>query len=327
MYSPYTANNNTAFMSKTQFYGGTKTNTDGLPTDPRFVRRQRQRMNLLAVGQCLFIPWLLFCFSYAITAFKMHYSQPAWCWTLIGVFAFITVIAGMGAVGSIRAKLKQDESREPTWFVFLFVTMAIALICGVVFGNMTFWSFMQKYYDYKSLNDYQLVDVARTRGEQLMDAGSVSFTQGSGLDLRKSMGFKNLDVYCVAPITVTNANFMRTELNNYDFWAVGTNCCSGDYTDFHCGEFDNPKARSGVRLLEDESRAFYRLAVQQAESVYHVKANHPLFFYWAEEPSVEIESWRAEGYKFAFIGMLAHFCWQFLCVVLGVHGFSKMGHY
>lgn len=284
-------------------------------------------MNLVAVGQCLFLPWLLFCLSYALTAFRIHYSHPALCWTVIAIFAVFVALVGLGAFASIRAKMKHDESKEPNWFVFLFITLVIAVIAGAVFGNMTFWSFMQKYYDYKNLNEYQMVDAARTRGEQLMDAGSVDFVKGSVLDLRKSMGFKNLDTYCVAPITVTNANFMRTELSNYDFWAVGTNCCSGDFSDFSCGEFDNPKAHSGVRLLEDESRAFYRLAVQQAEAVYHVKANHPLFFYWTEDTTTEIESWRAEGYKFFFIGMVVHFFWQFLCVVLGVIGFSRMGYF
>lgn len=284
-------------------------------------------MNLVAVCQCLFVPWITFCLVYATVSFKLHYSMPWLCWLIVGVFAVITLALGGGAAVSIRSKMQEDESREPTWFVFLFVTMAIAVALGGVLGNMNFWSFMQRYYDYENLNDYSMVNVAKTQGAQIMDGARVNFVDGTTLDLRKSMGFKNLNTYCVAPMTVTDPDSMRTELGNYDFWAVGMDCCSGDMSDFHCGEYNNPKARAGLRLLEDEERSFYRLAVQQAEALYHIKATHPLFFYWTADPVAEMVSWKEEGYKFFFLAMLVHFFWQLLCVTLGVVGFSKMGHY
>jgi hypothetical protein len=312
-----------AYMSKPQLYGG----FGGFPKDGKIIRRQRQRMNLLAVCQCLFYPWLTFCLVFGLFSFNLHYSQPWLCYLAVGAVSIIVLVIGVGAVTSIMNKIKLDESREPTWFVFLFLTMTIAIITGAVLGNMNFSSFMQRYYDYNNLNDYSFVDASRMRGEQMMDGGRLSFVPGSTLDLRKAMGFKNLDTYCVAPVTVSDSNQMRAELSNYDFWAVGMNCCSGDLSDFHCGEFDNPKALGGVRLLEDDTRAFYRLAVQQAEALYHIKARHPLFLYWTQEPKKEIDSWKDEGYKFFFIAMLAHFCWQLLCVVLGVVGFIRMGHY
>jgi len=315
---------NDAYLSKPQLYGGFGGN--GV-NEAFFVRRQRQRMNLVAVCQCLFVPWITFCLVYATVSFNLHYRLPWLCWFIVGAFSCVVVALGLAAFVSVRAKMRNDESREPTWFVFLFVTMAIAVIVGAVLGNLNFWSFMQRYYDYTNLNDYKNVNVATMKGAQLMDGARVSFDEGTVLDLRKSMGFKNLATYCVAPITTTSANDVRAELANYDFWAVGTDCCSGDMTDFHCGEYNNPKARGGLRLLQDDERAFYRLAVQQAEALYHVKANHPLFFYWVEDPTTEMEGWRAESYKYFFLGMLVHFCWQLLCVVLGIWGFSKMGHF
>jgi len=53
-------------------------------------------------------------------------------------------------------------------------------------------------------------------GNEMLDAGQVGFVDASLIDVRKSIGFQNLDLYCVAPITVGG----RT-LDSYDFWAVG----------------------------------------------------------------------------------------------------------
>merc|ERR1712124_161832 len=104
---------------------------------------------------------------------------------------------------------------------------------GMVLGDMNYWENLQPYYDIIHLNEYTSVDPSQMSGQQLMDAGRVIFSEKSKLDLTKSMGFKNMDTYCVAPIT------MGTDtLETYDFWAVGMNCCSGNSADFHCGEYD-----------------------------------------------------------------------------------------
>lgn len=308
---------NESYQAMSQLYGGVQ-------KEARYVRRQRQRMNFVSLVQCLFIPWILFCIVYGVMSFHLHYTKPWLCWSLVALVCLVTLGIGSAAYKSYQGKMRQEEGKEPTWLIFMFITTVIAVVLGVVLGNQVFSTFMVQYYDYLNLNDYQNVNVAKMRGEQLMDSARMSFAEGATLDLRKAIGFRNQNTYCVAPITIADKHTVMAELTNYDFWAVGLNCCSGDNTDFHCGEYNNPKARGALRLLENDDRPFYRLAVQQAEAMYHIKAAHPLFLYWTEDPESEMESWRMDGHKFFFIGMVVHFCWQLLCVGLGVAGISKM---
>merc|ERR1719160_616815 len=100
---------------------------------------------------------------------------------------------------------------------------------------MNFHSNLEPYYDVTNLNTYPAVDPSRMRGVQLMDAGRIMFTRGSKLDIERSMGFRNKETYCVAPI-VSGAD--PQHMDRYDFWAVGVGCCSGyspgSKADFSC---------------------------------------------------------------------------------------------
>jgi len=257
--------------------------------------------------------------TYAVTSFSLHYTKPILMYALLGAGFIVVAMCGGLAFGIMMKKVKHDF-HEPSWLIFLFVTMGIGWILGVIFGNINYTTNMQPFYDYANLNEYYHVDPSRMHGAQLMDAGRAFFVNGTSLDLRRSMGFKNLDTYCVAPLTVAGL-----PLASYDFWAVGLDCCSGNAADFHCGEYANPTANAGLRFLKDDQRAFFRLAVQQAEATYGIKATHPLFFYWTQDANGEMNAFRQEGYRYYCIGMVVHFGWQLLSVLLAVMGFAKLG--
>jgi hypothetical protein len=284
------------------------------------VKGQRRRMNIIAICLNIFLPWALFAIIYAVMSFSLHYQHP-WIVNFILACGAVLVLLSCGLAYRAWKKKKDGFSeREPTWFMFAAIALAVALVLAVVFGDMNFWYNMQPFYDIENLNTYPSVDPSKDKGQQLMDAGRVYFTDGSKLDFSKAMAFKNLDLYCVAPIVLGKAL-----LTSYDFWAVGVNCCSGAQSDFRCGEYNNPHARSGLRLMKDSQRPFYRLAVQQAESAYQIKAEHPLFFVWMQDPIAEVNSYRDDGFKYYLLGIFTHLAFSIFVVVCAVVAFSKTG--
>mmetsp|Transcript_115410 Transcript_115410/g.203767 ORF Transcript_115410/g.203767 Transcript_115410/m.203767 type:complete len:315 (+) Transcript_115410:174-1118(+) len=305
--------------SNQQFVYGTGPPTRGHKYP--FVHGMRRSLNGFAILVSLFVPWLLFCTMFASRTFNLRYTNPYIVYVINFIGLAVVVAFGVLANVSIKRKMQQDAFREPNWYVFLFITCLMAWLLGIFFGDREFYKFMEPYYDVTNLYTYHRVDPAGRRGGQLMDAGRVFFVNSTRLDISRSMGFKNQALYCVAPI-VTGNKVLKT----YDFWAVGTDCCSGNAADFHCGQFNNPRAHAGLRLTRDEDRAFYRLAVQQAEAAYNIQTDHPLFFYWDEDPDAKIYDRYMRGIKEFIMGILCHLLAQFFFVLTATVAFSKLLH-
>ncbi|CAE7562616.1 unnamed protein product [Symbiodinium pilosum] len=280
-------------------------------------KASRHRVDVVPILQCLFLPWLLFCAVYALLSCSLHFYRPSLAYTLVALAAFLpTTLAWI----SLRL-----QSFQPSWYSFLAVTTLVAWLLGVVFGNLNYAATTEPFSQYINMDVLPEVSPTVWDGEAAMSVGRVYFGKDSALDVRRSMAFKNVDTYCVAPISVLQGGVILP-LETYDFWAIGVDCCSVNAADFHCGEARNPAAHSGLRLLDSEHRSFYRLAVEQAEAAYGLKARHPVFFYWVEDATAEMDSFRNDGYKYFLIGMLSHFAWQLLCVILAVAAFSKWGY-
>ena len=293
-----------------------------IPQNPGYLSRPglsrkaaRQRLDVLSVFQCLFLPWLFFCAIFALLSCSLHFYRPTLTYILVA-------LGGLLLAGLCWTSLRLVKSlQEPSWYTFLFATMVVAWLLGVTFGNMNFAATTSPYHSYLNMDVLPEVSVEKSTGEEVMPAGRAFFGTNSLLDIRRSMAFKNVDTYCVAPISI--AKGVIQPLENYDFWAIGLNCCSLNTADFHCGKYQNPHAHSGLRLLNDEQRSFYRLAVEQAEAAYSIKAEHPLFFYWTEDATAEMDSFQQNGYKYFLIGMLGHFAFQTVCVLVAIAAFSN----
>jgi len=277
--------------------------------------RPRRSANFQAMFLSLVVPWLLFTFIFTVLSFTTHYQTP--------LIASMTVWMGLALVaimGYFAYNAAKQGVGNSVWYFFIFISSLLALMAACAWGSYNFSKNMQPFYDVLSLNVYNSVDPQQFKGNQLMDMGRVSFTEDSRLDLTKSMGFRNNDVYCAAPIVSGNGS-----MASYDFWAVGMNCCSGHASDFACGEYNNPKAHAGLRLMRDDLRPYFRLAVQQAQAAYSLQATHPIFVYWMEDPHAEINAYQDEGYKQYLLGVFLHFAVQFFFVCAAGALFAKMG--
>jgi len=299
-----------------------------LPMKPGspFVRAQRKSLNFIMAAASLFIPWIVFVAIMSIEGFSLHYSSASTCGTLSMIILFMIVCFLLLAVNAWR-KGQSEGLQDPTWLVVLFATCLIAWFVGMASGHGIYYQYMLPYFEVNALNTYQSVDPALYEGQQLMDAGRITFTPGTHLDLKHSMGFRNMETYCVSPIVSGNtaAAGNSSEMPSFDFWAVGLNCCSGHKPDFHCGEYNNPSAKSGLRLMDDYQRAYFRLAVQQAEAAYNINAGHPIFVYWMQDTVPEINAFQDAATNYFLLGLFAFFAYQFVITVVAAIVVAKVG--
>jgi len=97
-------------------------------------------------------------------------------------------------------------------------------------------------------------------------------------------------------------------------------------SDFHCGQFNNPNANGALRSINDGARPFYRLAVQQAEATFNIKAEHPIFFEWTQDPVGRAQGFWTDGVRAFFMGVVAYFVAQLFMVLCAAMAFSKLVH-
>lgn len=270
-------------------------------------RNRRKRLNCVPTLLALFLPWFLFLSVYAMVAFEFHYLLPM---TTCFIMIFISVCCLRFAHSSYKTFKTGGD-----WFysVYMSIAFIVVVVVAWVIADQTFWRWSFPAINADKLAEYSNVDpsshVARngavvpTTGKRYQDAGKIYFQSNSVLDQSKAMTFKLGHSYCVAPIVNPDC----TKNCGYDFWAVGVDCCSDDAADFRCGEYHNPQAKSGIRMMYEWERPYFRLAVLEAEGAHQIMSSHPVFFYWMEDPVGEVRSWKMVGYKRFMLGMFGTF--------------------
>jgi len=262
---------------------------------------RRARIDVSQVLITMVLPVLTFVGVAAVLSFKIHYNL----WLLAWIIAWGCALPGL-YVGWLSMKaFQENEGTQGRWMRLLCVLCFLAWLLAMVLGQMNYSTNMLPFYEMSGLNYYPSVDPS-TSAQSHMDAGRMLFQRGSHLDFNRAMGVRISKTYCVAPVVspkVGNA----TGAVEIDYWAVGMDCCSSvqPQTHWRCGEIDNPFANAGMRLMSDAERPFYRMAVQEAEATYKVRANHPIFIHWMQDPAAKMQSWHEAGTRMYIEGVFS----------------------
>jgi len=253
----------------------------------------------------IFVPWSMLVLIACLFAFVYH-SYQVFVWVVCVVCLLIALgffMAGGSKAGGMAAPREDRGERKPTPFtrqeyympsvyMVLSVLCAIAVFFGIVLGYWSYHSYMWAYWSYRTNGEYTNVMPSEPAIAHA-DAGKIIFSDFTRVDTAKAAGFKDGTVYCVAPI------MDDVPMAKVEYWAVGTDCCM-KRADFNCDDAWNPKAKSGMVVMEanpwiPNNRESYEKAVRLAEATYEiVSAKQPLFVRWVAEPEVvQDDFWRS----------------------------------
>jgi hypothetical protein len=285
-----------------------------------FIPGKRRRLNFMGIFWGLVCAPVVVTFMlYLLTSdYRYHNPRKAIVWAAVPVVFTIFV--------AIELVKKRGRDREPMWLGFILFTMCLALAIGTYAGNLMYQETFLPYYDMMSLNDYPNVNPATEPGDIYLDAGFVGFVDGTELDLKIVGMYVHHDTFCAVPIVNTKVDSGVPKTGNYDFWAVGKNCCNDPPGVFLCGAAHNVEAGQGLRETNKEDKDNYLHAIQQANAKYDINSQYPLLVHWVQDPLKLAGELYTEGVKWWYVGILCFLVMNTLLVVIALLFFARIGN-
>jgi TM2 domain-containing membrane protein YozV len=287
-------------------YGTGPSDTDVLyGTEAGLSKQPRpKKPNFKAIFLCFLLPCITFGAVSWLLASIMAAVKPVIVLALLGMILLCVFLTWYLVVKTMR-RYNVGLIDFPLWYIFMAASATVAYAAAMWLGRVNYYNNTVAFEAINSLAFVSGVDPSQPSARYL-DIGSVVFVPTSAVGVSQFVGFKNGDVYCVAPIINNATSTSKTASTpvSYDYWAIGLNCCSGG--SFKCGEYNNPKAHSGMRLMKEEQRAFYQLAVQEAVATYSLTVNTPMFFYWIQDATAALNIIEAQGTSDWMMSMLSY---------------------
>lgn len=261
------------------FYPGDRGKTDEFRAPPDISLPHLIEVAVLA--------W--FAFSVVCMLFGLSYhdsSVEVWSLVILSSVALLMVV--------VQSWRQQGESSAARVSVIVAGWLLLAVLGGTVIGLFSYDCCIREYWMSQKLEARANV-LPSEPAAAYSNAGEIVFADVARVDPSKSVGYKDHNVFCVAPVA------SDAPLDTIQFWAAGTDCC-GSRGSFVCDDSWNPKARSGIvirnatfEMMGTDLRAQYMKAVRLAEVTYAIaSAKEPIFVRWVADPDqVELNVWRA----------------------------------
>jgi len=263
-------------------------------------RQPRARTTLIMV------PIFLFIWELLVWSLVSHISQNG-CW-LMTITLFIISAAAIGM-------WYQGIRWGPVSLAALGVLCIIAIAGGTVLGQRGWDDFWRQFF-WMNVG-YQLVPTfASTPAGARSDAATLAFgtvtasLDHSSVDASRSVGFKDTNLFCVAPVLspeTAGADFPRV-----NFWAVGIDCCtkSGVFTCDAARDYEALQAvvlRGGGYPCPSCNVETFQKAIAKAESTFGL----------VSAPDALLVRWVASANKVKFQAGGMAVAYLLLCMLIG----------
>jgi len=313
------------------FHGEAGQFADWGPPEVLLLREDipRRKLNFWGAAQAVLLPTFFFGGSLAVLSFSGEHSHGKNLLLLLAGAGLVALALAARALLARRAggddgtagSMAEEQPAETNWISFLLWTTLLAVLLGIIFGNANYSSTMRPYGSLADMSVAREVDPREGPGSRYLSDSQILFKEGAFVGEELSLGFKDTTTYCVAPIVIRNQTTGRSApMGSYDFWAVGTDCCSPiPPAKFWCGSAaQDPRAFGGLRYMGD--RYFFDLAIQQAEAEYHYTTRQPILLTMTWDPVQDVQAMQDKGIHFIVSWTAVFLLYQAALVLAAIAG-------
>lgn len=246
----------------------------------------------------LMLPWLVF--TLTMLPFALGYRKLAGlAWVVFAAFLAFSI--------GLMWWSTQPRGTPRLYWRVLGLVCGFMTVLGMLLGLLDYHEYIDSYRTYQNSRGYGNVLPGLEAGA-FLDAGMISFSKDTMVDVGRFVSYQDERSYCVAPIVKKPDGVTKEDtqaLPKVGFWAVGEGCCDEAHHRFSCGPVHDHKVHGGFVLMDPASSKAtstypeYQRAIQKAAAQYDLFVpDHVLLIKWTADPTGYVESFWNEGVGF-----------------------------
>mmetsp|Transcript_16490 Transcript_16490/g.36429 ORF Transcript_16490/g.36429 Transcript_16490/m.36429 type:complete len:306 (+) Transcript_16490:96-1013(+) len=198
----------------------------------------------------------------------------------------------------------QKYGLQPFWPYQRLSALSFCAFCvAVMISVYACLHYTEAAFQYESRRVYRNVSPTQ-KPTAFVDASIIEFSASTFVNRGQAVGFKNHDVYCVAPVQDHNGG----EVN---FFAAGKNCCQSRVA-ITCDAVGDDAARTGMVMLADTWPAsldheLFEEAAKMAAADYGFEvAERPIFVTWVNDADTVIDGFHSRAVTYFVVWNLVY---------------------